>query len=56
VAVITTKANGADVCFGTYDERVEAERVVEKLKSIGCPARIELARASDIPGLERRKP
>lgn len=54
-AILTEKHNGAVVVFNRYADRDEAARVVERLAAIGCPARIELARANDMPGVERRK-
>lgn len=56
VAVLVIKSTGVEVCFSTYDDRREAERVVEQLKTVGCPARIETARATDVAGLTRRTP
>jgi hypothetical protein len=52
-AVITTKANGATVCFGTYDDRAEADRVVTQLAAIGCRAHVDVALADDMPGRQR---
>lgn len=53
-AVLTTKSSGANVVFNTYAERIEAQRVVEQLRQVGCLARVELAREADEPGRERR--
>ena len=54
VVVLTTKASGVDIVFGTYLARAEAESVVAQLAKIGCPARVAPARANEIAGLERR--
>ena len=54
-AVITVKASGQRVIFGTYSSEHEAELVCERLRAVGCTANVETARGTDAPGLSRKE-
>lgn len=42
------------VVFTRCPPRREAELTAEKLRAVGCPCTVELARRSDIAGISRR--
>ena len=51
--VVVTKARLVDVVFKTGVTRRECELLVASLRGIGCEARCEPARATDVPGVTR---
>lgn len=40
-AVICSKASGAEIVFGTYRTRDQASSVCERLRRVGCVARVD---------------
>jgi hypothetical protein len=52
--VIRKPSSGVEIVFSTYRTRAEADRVCERLRSVGCVADVDVQRATDVAGLERR--